>query len=66
MNVFELTHFFGLVTQGGKGAAWLVAIGAVAAYSLYENKDNGQVFSKEEQKKWNSRKETKKTPENSS
>ena len=30
-----------------------------AAYSLYENKDNGEVFSKEEQQNWNKKKESK-------
>lgn len=42
--------------KGGKAAAWAVAIGAVAAYSYYENRDNGQVFSKDEQAKWNANK----------
>jgi hypothetical protein len=51
------------VRQGGKGAAWLVAIGAVVAYTYYENRDNGRIFSKDEQQKWNTKEETKKTPE---
>ena len=34
-----------------------------AAYSLYENKDNGQVMSKEEQQKWNAKKEPETTME---
>lgn len=42
--------------QGGRAAAWATAIAAVAAWSWYENRDNGQVFSKEEQKQWNSQK----------
>jgi hypothetical protein len=34
-----------------------------AAYSLYENKDDGQeVMSKEEQQKWNAKKEPETTP----
>lgn len=42
--------------QGGRAAAWATAIGAVIAYSWYENRDNGKVFSKEEQSTWNSQK----------
>jgi hypothetical protein len=38
----------------------LLAIGAVAAYTYYENKENGSAFSAEEQNKWNSQRETKK------
>ncbi|KAL3931597.1 MAG: hypothetical protein SGBAC_011236 [Bacillariaceae sp.] len=54
--------FSGGLGKGGRVGAWLVAFGAVAAYTLYENRDNGSVFSAEEQKKWNSqRKETKDT-----
>ena len=43
--------------RGGSLAAWLVAFGAVGAYTYYENKDNGKTFSKEEQQKWNLTKE---------
>ncbi|CAJ1914013.1 unnamed protein product [Cylindrotheca closterium] len=47
--------------KGGRGAAWLLAVGVVAGYTYYENMDNGSVFSSEEQKKWNSQlKEAKK------
>eukprot|EP00339_Tiarina_fusa_P016541 CAMPEP_0117008602 /NCGR_PEP_ID=MMETSP0472-20121206/8053_1 /TAXON_ID=693140 ORGANISM="Tiarina fusus, Strain LIS" /NCGR_SAMPLE_ID=MMETSP0472 /ASSEMBLY_ACC=CAM_ASM_000603 /LENGTH=68 /DNA_ID=CAMNT_0004710677 /DNA_START=92 /DNA_END=298 /DNA_ORIENTATION=- len=53
------TAFNAGLPKGARGAAWILAIGAVAAYSVYENKDNGQTFSKDEQQKWNKEK----TPE---
>jgi len=33
-----------------------VAIGAVAAWNYYENKSNGEAFSKEELGQWNQKK----------
>lgn len=39
--------------KGGRIAAWATAFAAVAAYSWYENRDNGKVFSKDEQRQWN-------------
>eukprot|EP00555_Chaetoceros_dichaeta_P002756 CAMPEP_0198251212 /NCGR_PEP_ID=MMETSP1447-20131203/2117_1 /TAXON_ID=420782 /ORGANISM="Chaetoceros dichaeta, Strain CCMP1751" /LENGTH=64 /DNA_ID=CAMNT_0043936177 /DNA_START=139 /DNA_END=333 /DNA_ORIENTATION=+ len=39
--------------RGGRIGAWVVAIGAVAAWNYYESKDDGQEMSKEEQKHWN-------------
>jgi hypothetical protein len=31
------------------------------AYSFYENKDNGEIFSKEDQQKWNEEKKAEKS-----
>jgi len=45
--------------KGGKAASWAVAIVGVAAYTYWTNRDNGQVFTKEEQSRWNAVKETK-------
>eukprot|EP00429_Kryptoperidinium_foliaceum_P093993 CAMPEP_0176186662 /NCGR_PEP_ID=MMETSP0121_2-20121125/1986_1 /TAXON_ID=160619 /ORGANISM="Kryptoperidinium foliaceum, Strain CCMP 1326" /LENGTH=69 /DNA_ID=CAMNT_0017525155 /DNA_START=76 /DNA_END=285 /DNA_ORIENTATION=+ len=45
--------------KGGRAAAWATAIGGVVAWSWYENRDNGQVFSKDEQKSWNAERESK-------
>lgn len=45
--------------KGGRAAAWATAFAVVAAWSWYENRDNGQVFSKEEQQQWNSQKDPK-------
>jgi len=39
--------------KGGKVAAWAVAIGAVAAWNYYENRSNGEEFSKDELTQWN-------------
>ena len=48
-----------ILIQGGRAAAWATAFAVVAAWSWYENRDNGQIFSKEEQQKWNSQKDPK-------
>jgi len=42
--------------KSGRMAAWVVAIGAVAAWNFYENRDNGASFSKREQYEWNKNK----------
>lgn len=39
--------------KGARAGAWIVAIGAVAAWSYYENRSNGEEFSSEERGKWN-------------
>lgn len=39
--------------KGGKVGAWVVAIGAVAAWNYYENLSNGEEFTKDELKTWN-------------
>eukprot|EP00536_Pseudo-nitzschia_multiseries_P001960 jgi/Psemu1/4607/gm1.4607_g len=41
-------------------ASWAVAVVGVAAYTFWTNRDNGQVFTKEDQSKWNAAKEEKK------
>jgi len=41
----------------GKAASWGVAIFGLAAYTYLTNYDNGRVFTKEEQSKWNASKE---------
>jgi hypothetical protein len=56
---FACFIFSSLSCQGGRAAAWATALGVVAAWSWYENRDNGQIFSKEEQQKWNSQKDPK-------
>jgi len=39
--------------------AWVVAIGAVAAWNYYDNQKNtADSFSKEEQESWNTQKKT--------
>lgn len=48
--------------KGGRAGAWLVAIAGVAAWTWYENRENGESFSKEEQKAWNADKKAKETP----
>eukprot|EP00934_Nitzschia_sp_Nitz4_P006450 Nitzschia sp. Nitz4//scaffold3_size479765//204454//204839//NITZ4_000086-RA/size479765-processed-gene-1.283-mRNA-1//-1//CDS//3329550716//6440//frame0 len=44
--------------KGGRVAAWVVAIGAVATYTYMENRGNGTIFSQEEQMKWNTNKKS--------
>lgn len=39
--------------KGGRAAAWVVAIGAVAAWNYYENKSNGELFTQDELTQWN-------------
>jgi len=39
--------------KSGRLAAWMFAIGSVAAWNFYENRDNGASFSKREQEEWN-------------
>lgn len=46
--------------KGGRAASWAVAVVGVAAYTFWTNRDNGQVFTKEDQSKWNAAKEEKK------
>ncbi|KAI2513583.1 hypothetical protein MHU86_723 [Fragilaria crotonensis] len=48
--------FSGGLGKGGRAAAWLTAIGVVAAWQYYENRNNGETFSKEEQLSWNEKK----------
>eukprot|EP00545_Synedropsis_sp_CCMP1620_P008484 CAMPEP_0119014598 /NCGR_PEP_ID=MMETSP1176-20130426/10033_1 /TAXON_ID=265551 /ORGANISM="Synedropsis recta cf, Strain CCMP1620" /LENGTH=67 /DNA_ID=CAMNT_0006967801 /DNA_START=97 /DNA_END=300 /DNA_ORIENTATION=+ len=45
--------FSGGLGTRGKIAAWAVAFGAVGAWKYYENRNNGETFSKDEQEKWN-------------
>ncbi|KAL3791947.1 hypothetical protein ACHAWO_009462 [Cyclotella atomus] len=43
--------------RGGRMAAWVTAIGIVAAWNFYEDKNNtADSFSKEEQETWNAQK----------
>lgn len=42
--------------KGGQAAAWMAAIGVVGAWQYYENRKNGEAFSKEEQESWNQKK----------
>eukprot|EP00956_Cyclotella_meneghiniana_P015222 scaffold23125_cov91-Cyclotella_meneghiniana.AAC.4 len=45
--------------RGGRMAAWVTAIGVVAAWNYYENNYNtSESFSKEEQESWNAQKKT--------
>ena len=45
--------------KGGRAASWAVAIGGLAAYTYWTNRDNGDIFTKEDQAKWNAKKEAK-------
>ncbi|KAG7368673.1 hypothetical protein IV203_031416 [Nitzschia inconspicua] len=62
MNKFKANanKFFSAgLGKGGRTASWLVAIGGLAAYTYWTNRDNGEIFTKEEQLKWNAAKEAK-------
>lgn len=59
ITTLQLTYSGSNFVQGGRAAAWATAFAVVAAWSWYENRDNGQIFSKEEQQKWNSQKDSK-------
>eukprot|EP00562_Extubocellulus_spinifer_P024709 CAMPEP_0178660424 /NCGR_PEP_ID=MMETSP0698-20121128/27126_1 /TAXON_ID=265572 /ORGANISM="Extubocellulus spinifer, Strain CCMP396" /LENGTH=68 /DNA_ID=CAMNT_0020303097 /DNA_START=65 /DNA_END=271 /DNA_ORIENTATION=+ len=41
--------------RGGRMAAWVVAIGAVAGYNYYQSQQTG-VFTKDERDEWNKKK----------
>lgn len=43
----------------GRVASWGVAIVGVAAYTYWENIENRQIFTKEDQSRWNSAKDEK-------
>ena len=54
------------LSRNGKVGAWIVALGAVAAWNYYDNqRSSNGVFTKEEQESWNQKKEAPKTGQGS-
>jgi len=51
------TIFSANLGKKGRAASWFVAFLGAAAYTYWTNRENGQVFTKEDQTKWNASKE---------
>jgi hypothetical protein len=55
--LFKPFYFVLYVHQGGQVAAWVLAIGVVFGAQYYQqNKGTGEIFTKDEQEKWNTEK----------
>ena len=55
--MYSLFSHVMLNKKKGRAASWFVASLGAAAYTYWTNRENGQVFTKEDQTKWNASKE---------